>query len=125
MTPDGTIANHVVMTLIQKRGVRFKVDGTDVSVDESRFFVPDKTNRNKWGDNASIFRGGCSLIYDLDQLRLRYVIRKDIDDRQRMIQQFQFEQGMLGDENETYFNSKSMAALAGPFAFAHSHGKPQ
>ncbi len=84
-TPDGTIANHVVMTLVQKRGVRFKVDGMDVSVDEEGFFVPDKTLSSQWGDNSMIFGGGCSLIFDLDQLRLRYVIKKDIDDRQRMI----------------------------------------
>ncbi len=124
VTPEGTIANHVVITLVQKRGVRFKVDEDDVSVDESGFFVPDKTPRQDWGKGDQhyiIFRGGCTLIFDLDQLRLRYVIKKDIDDRDRMVRQFEYEQGMLGDENETYFSSKTLNAIAGPFAFAHSH----
>ena len=38
-----------------------------------------------------------------------------------MTRQFKYEQGMLGDEDQTYFASKTMTALAGPFAFTHSH----
>jgi len=121
VTPDGNIVNHVVMTLIQKRGVRFKVDGKHVTVDETGFFVPDNTPSDKWGDNHILFRGGCTLIFDLDTLRLRYAIKKDIDDGARMVRQFKYEQGMLDDNNQTYFDSITMNALAGPFAFMHSH----
>lgn len=121
VTPDGNIVNHVVITLIQKRGVRFRVDGRTVKVDEKNFFVPDKTPKEKWGDNHIIFRGGCTLIFDLDTLRLRYAIKKDIDDRERMIRQYKFEQGLLGEDAQTYFDGNTMNALAGPFAFTHSH----
>lgn len=37
VTPDGHIVNHVIVTLIQKRGVRFEVDGDTVIVDEDNF----------------------------------------------------------------------------------------
>jgi hypothetical protein len=121
VTPDDNLVNHVVMTLVQKRGVRFKVDGDNVTVDENDFFVPDKTNRENWGENHIIFRGGCTLVFDLDALRLRYAIKKDVDDRERMIRQFKYEHGMLGKDDETYFASKTLTALAGPFAFTHSH----
>ena len=121
VTPDGHIVNHVVVTLIQKRGVRFKVDGDAVTVAEDSFFVPDKTLSEERGDNHIVFRGGCTLIFDLDTLRLRYAIKKDIDDRERMVRQFKYENGMLDDDSQTYFDSKTMNALAGPFAFMHSH----
>ncbi len=123
VTPDGSIVNHVVITLVQKRGVRFHVnpDTQEVSVDERSFFVPDKISREKWGENHIIFRGGCTLVFDLDTLRLRYAVKKDVNDRERMIRQFKFERGLLGDVSDIYFDSKEMNALAGPFAFMHSH----
>jgi hypothetical protein len=125
VTPDDTIVNHVIITLVQKRGVRFKFDEEDlVTVDEDAFFVPDNTEPENRGDKHIIFRGGCTLIFDLDTLKLRYAIKKDVDDRERMIRQFMFEQGMLGDDDQTYFASKTLTALAGPFAFTHSqHGQ--
>ena len=121
VTPDGSIVNHIVITLIQKRGVRFKVNDNDVTVYERGFFVPDNTPEEKRGDHHIIFRGGCTLIFDLDTLRLRYAIKKDIDDRDRMIRQYKYENGLLGGEDQTYFGSQTMNALAGPFAFMHSH----
>jgi hypothetical protein len=121
VTPDGHIVNHVIVTLIQKRGVRFTVDGNTVAVDEDGYFVPDKTPEDERGENHIIFRGGCTLIFDLDTLKLRYAIKKDINDRDRMVRQFKFESGMLDDSVGTYFDSSTMTALAGPFAFMHSH----
>ncbi|MCA9059645.1 MAG: hypothetical protein KDA85_14155, partial [Planctomycetaceae bacterium] len=123
VTPNGEILNHVVITLVQKRGVRFIVHQKtgNIAVDEKNFFVPDKTNPGDWGENAIIFRGGCTLIFDLDSLRLRYAIKKDIDDHDRMIRQFRFEKGLMGGESGTYFNSQELSALAGPFALTHSH----
>lgn len=121
VTPDGHIVNHVIVTMIQKRGVRFKVDGENVIVDDNNFFVPDKTSQEQRGDDHIIFRGGCTLVFDLDTLRLRYAIKKDIDDHDRMVRQFRYESGMMHDEGQTYFDSKTMNALAGPFAFMHSH----
>lgn len=129
VTPTGGIVNHVVVTLAQKRGVRFKVDGDEVSVDDAGFFVPDTTPKEKWGANSIEFRGGCTLIFDLDSLRLRYAIKKDIDDRERMVRQFRFQSGRMeaaagltgDDDSQTYFDNHTMNALSGPFAFMHSH----
>jgi hypothetical protein len=127
VAPDGHIVNHVILTLIQKRGVRFQLDDDQITVDEDGFFVPDETPNRKRGKNHTIFGGGCTLIFDLDKMQLRYAIKKDIDDRQRMIRQFRFEQGVFDDDaqtylsSQTYFDNKTMAALAGPFAFMHSH----
>jgi hypothetical protein len=121
VTPDGNIVNHVVVTLAQKRGVRFRVDGESVTVEEGGYFVPDKTPAEKRGDNHIIFRGGCTLIFDLDSLKLRYAVKKDIDDHDRMVRQFRYEHGLLEDDAQMYFDSRTMTALAGPFAFMHSH----
>jgi hypothetical protein len=123
VTPDGNIVNHVVVTLAQKRGVRFQVskDQQDVSIDEDAYFVPDNTKRDSWGESHIMFRGGCTLIFDLDTLRLRYAIKKDIDDKERMVRQFRYENGLMGGDGATYFSSAAMTALAGPFAFMHSH----
>ncbi len=122
VTPNGDIVNHVIVTLIQKRGVRFIMgDDDEINIDEAGFFVPDKTDPQEWGDNHIIFRGGCTLIFDLDSMRLRYSIKKNIDDRARMIRQYKYEHGMLDDDVQTYFDSSTMNALAGPFAFMHSH----
>jgi hypothetical protein len=120
VTPHGTIVNHVVITLVQKRGVRFKLEGDDWTVDEESYFVPDDTPKDQWGANHIIFGGGCTLIFDLDTLRLRYAIKKDIDDYDRMIRQFKYEKGMLGGDSHTYFEKKILTELAGPFAFTHS-----
>ncbi len=121
VTPDGNIVNHVVMTLVQKRGVRFKVNGKTVNVDEKGFFVPDSTPEAERGPDHIIFRGGCTLIFDLDTRQLHRVIKKDIDDHERMVLQYKFQHGLLGETDETYFSSQTMNALAGPFAFMHSH----
>ena len=121
VTPDGIIVNHIIITLIQKRGVRFMGDVKDATVDEDGYFVPDDPKSKPWGDKHIIFGGGCTLVFDLDSLRLRYAIKKDIDDKDRMIRQFQFEKGFLDQDSGTYFASKTMNALAGPFAFMHSH----
>jgi GNAT superfamily N-acetyltransferase len=94
ITPDRRIVNHAIVTLIQKRGVRFKVEGTDVQVDENAFFVPDKTPIEDRGEHI-VFRGGCTLVFDLDSLQLRYAIKKNIDDCERMVLQYKHESGML------------------------------
>lgn len=122
VTPGGQILNQVIVTLAQKRGVQFQIDGDEITVDEEGFFVPDqlKTAEER-GPHHIVVRGGCTLIFDLDTLELRYAIKKDIDDRERMIRQFRYENGISADDSETFFDSHAMNALAGPFAFMHSH----
>ncbi|MEY3443434.1 MAG: hypothetical protein RLZZ519_1715 [Bacteroidota bacterium] len=117
VTPEGAIANHVIITLAQKRGVRMHVQGNDITVDETGYFVPDHTAPEDMGENHIVFRGGCTLIFDLDTLQLRYVIQKNIDDKARMMRQFKFQKAPSA---QTYFDNQALLALGGPIAHLHS-----
>ncbi len=122
VTPSGYIVKQVVVTLAQKRGVRFKVVDDEVTVDEKGFFVPENGLPPDAKDAPHlIFRGGCTLVFDLDSRTLRYAIKKDIDDRERMVRQYRYQTGMSLDDSETFFDRRSMNAMSGPFAMMHSH----
>lgn len=116
---DGSIANHVILTIVQKRGVSFEVDGDNVAV--GGYFLPNEAGPENRPEPHIIFKGGCTLVFDLEEQRLRYAIKKDIDDHDRMIRQYRYQCGMMGDTGVTYFDHDQMNALAGPFAFMHSH----
>ena len=121
-TPDGGILNHLIVTVVQKRGVNFDDDGTTFEIDgKNPFFVPDAKDQSKRGENSIEFGGGCTLVFDLDNESLRYAIKKDIDDEARMIRQYEYQSGRMGPKNETYFTSQAMNNLSGPFACMHSH----
>jgi len=64
--PDGDSLNQAVISITQKRVVR--LDPEDRSPDAPTF----------------AFRGGCTLIFDLDTLNLRYCIRKPIASEDRL-----------------------------------------
>jgi hypothetical protein len=73
-----------------------------------------------------VFRGGSTLIFDLDyaasndNVKLKYVIKKDIEDEDRMKRQykimFQSDEHSL---NATYFGSAYGNLEAEPFAIIH------
>ena len=86
--PNGEEINHVVLGITQRR--RLKVRGADVEM-----------------------AGGCTLILDLDTLRLRYAIRKAVDDPER---ETEF-RGWMG-ENPT---AAALYALEEPVARLHLH----
>ncbi|WP_315819275.1 hypothetical protein [Paraflavitalea speifideaquila] len=54
-----------------------------------------------------VFRGGCTLIFDLnyafskDNVKLKYIIRKDINDKERMKRQYR----MLFNNNDFSLNA--------------------
>jgi len=116
-TPEGKIVRHVVITLLQKRGVIASLDHDRFSV--TGYFTP---NTGEIPENGFIFRGGCTLIFDLDALRLRYAVKKDIDDIQRMEQQFRYSSDLRNAESahSLYLDNEEMASLSGPFSFMHS-----
>lgn len=66
-----------------------------------------------------IFRGGCTLIFDLDKLCLKYAIRKSINDVSRMEQQFRYMTGAGEEAPASYFDEAALSAIAGPFGFMH------
>ena len=119
--PDGRILDHVIVTLVQKRGVFFERDALTETWKIKGYFVDDHTPPKKRPENSIIFRGGCTLIFDLEKQQLRYAIKKDIDDKARMLRQFLYEREQQEAGEETYFTSNTLAKLSGPFAFMHSH----
>ena len=91
--PDGQMLNQVIVTITQQQKVKPK-DG-----------------------RPFIFRGGCTLIFDLDTLRLRYCIAKPIDDDERRTEvQHHLEAHRHGSLRATYFGEKQNAE---PFASLH------
>lgn len=116
-TPNGKIINNVIVTLLQKRGVKMKFEEGAYSVD--KYFVIDPTESME--EDSFVFRGGATLIFDLDCQRLRYAVKKDISDELRMKQQFQYAKGLQSDSSASaYFDDETLSSLSGPFAFMHS-----
>jgi hypothetical protein len=121
-TPDGRIHDHVILTVVQKRGVTFAWNDQTKSWSPSNYFVHDNLpDKNILPENSIVFRGGCTLIFDLETQQLRYAIKKDVDDQDRMLRQFLFQQGEFGGHNVNYFSPQALEGLSGPFAFLHSH----
>ncbi|MET0636676.1 MAG: hypothetical protein ABWZ25_11670 [Chitinophagaceae bacterium] len=113
----------------------FKKDGVDKNGD------PKFTKKMREGVNAGsngigseavlpenwfIFRGGSTLIFDLDygsskdNVKLKYVIRKAITDEARMIRQYKTMFGHPDNSlNATYFGPARNNLEAEPFAIIH------
>ncbi|AMR31534.1 hypothetical protein A0256_08895 [Mucilaginibacter sp. PAMC 26640] len=115
--PDGKIVNHVIITMIQKRGVIGTFKGEEFII--AGYFNPS----GEVPENGLVIRGGCTLIFDLDTLCLKYAIKKDIDDLRRIELQFQYQKYLIDgqDGQSIYFDNTTMEAIDGPFAFMHNH----
>lgn len=118
-TPDGKIVNDVIMTLLQRRDLV-------AAIDDNKFTAHSKSSlpKNFKKGTEFMFRGGCTLIFDLDTLKLKYAIKKDITDSNRMEQQFRHithNDGEDHDSGSLYFNTEELASISGAFAFMHSH----
>jgi hypothetical protein len=100
--PDGDTVQQMVVTITQWR--RLPIDPTqDLSE-----------------DNGFVFRGGCTLILDLDTLELQYAIRKRITSENRIHRQRAFLQGNVGTSlRATYFRDPLRDGSSEPFAFLH------
>jgi hypothetical protein len=154
--PSGNVVNQILVTLTQRRGVvcdtdqygNVEVKGFFVAdaPENGWYELPAKeggTPRKqkypglKEGMTSEgsekvlpkgwfIFRGGCTLIFDLnyasskDNVKLKYIIRKDINDYMRMKRQYH----MLFANNDfslnaTYFGTAYGNLEAEPFAMIH------
>jgi hypothetical protein len=100
--PDGNTRDEVIISLTQKR---------KVSLDE-----------NSENSKTFDFRGGCTLILDLQSLKLKYVIKKLIDDSDgRLSAQRDYRKGEIGSSlRATYFGDDENQKVAEPFALLHS-----
>jgi hypothetical protein len=83
---------------------------TDLVVEITQSWIP--------ADGSGKFRGGCTLIIDLDRRRIRYVVRKKVGHADRMSGQAAFQARMAADDlASNYFDDP--AGRREPFAFMH------
>ena len=100
--PDGDNVDQVVITITQKR--KLLIDPSLRDKEQNRF----------------TFRGGCTIILDLDTLELQYAIRKRITSENRIQRQRDFLRGNAGSSlRATYFNDPLRDTGGEPFAFLH------
>lgn len=79
--PDGQDVRQLVVEVTQKRRGYFDTD-QQARIDSGAELYDPQTHPNDF-----VFRGGATLIIDLRENKLRYVIRKRIDDDVRLRQQ--------------------------------------
>ena len=75
--PDGNLQNEAIITLSQRCGVKVTQDSDDGYV-VNAFALNGKKENDEEG--CFIFRGGCTLIFDLNTNELKHVIKKPIFD---------------------------------------------
>jgi hypothetical protein len=100
--PDGDLLSQLVITITQRRRVRIDPE------------------RPRGEDNWFWFRGGATIILDLETLELQYAIRKRISSDDRLIRQRTFMQE-LGSASlyATYFGNPLVQERGEPIAFLH------
>ncbi len=77
ISPDGTVQNQIVMIVTQKAFVTVRKDRDDNTIT----FHPVLKGEPKPDDRHNMtFRGGCTLIFNLNTLQLMHVISKPIFD---------------------------------------------
>ncbi|SHN19904.1 hypothetical protein SAMN05216311_106320 [Chitinophaga sp. CF418] len=122
--PDGNQVNQIIVTLVQ---------GAYVSISRNENNEPTITPGKKEGSTR--VRGGCTLIFDLDSLQLRYAISKPLlsleklNDRIHQLDEgrcsalLQHHQEMRVSQSrfEAYFGMGPSNAHNEPFCFLHTH----
>ena len=97
--PDGDSRNQLIISIIQSRNITVEEDG-----EQPLSFT---------------FRGGSTLVLDLDTMQLRYAISKDVTDEDRLNRHTQYHRGfnMEGSSRATYF--RQIRNSEEPFALLH------
>jgi hypothetical protein len=123
--PNGNQTNQVIVTLIQRALIEIKKDrsGNDIAVASN-------------AKGAFELAGGCTLIFDLDTLSLKYAISKNLLDQEALrdkneyrinlaramqIQQHQFGNKFGANAYKAYFALAGGKSIGEPFAFLHTH----
>jgi hypothetical protein len=125
--PQGNQMNYIIFSLVQRAGV--KVNDNIVSS-----YVPD--DKQDPPKNGFELYGGCTMIFDLDTLKLRYSIAKPLLDpdklkegirqvnSERALKQYRYqkEDGVMHlSEQSLNFGAGLRNYFNEPFAFLHSH----
>ena len=128
VSPNGSVQNQAIITLGQRCGVKVVHDEEADDYDISLFEL-GKGKENE--DGCFIFRGGCTLIFDLNTLKLKHVISKPLIDmsnlsvrnkkyelnKNRVVMQYR---STFGDYAELT-GLKGMRNMVEPFAHIHKH----
>lgn len=129
--PGGNLQSQIIMSLIQSCKVSVKEKGKKVEFAKFRY-----NNQEDENGESMMFRGGCTLIFDLDTLKLRHAIRKpifDCDDvgtkskrklkynLERLNMQYRCQVGDLVDDLGFAAHKPE---LNEPFAFIHQPNNP-
>lgn len=115
--PDGNLQNQIIMTLAQRTKVMAKKNDKDDKID----FIPLKPgSKTTDEDETMIFRGGCTLIFDLNDLKLKHAISKSIFDpagaRGGSKRKLKLNQGRLNMQYKCYYGD-----LLDKMGFAPGH----
>jgi len=123
----GRQINNIVFSLVQRAGVKL---GQNDEV------IPQKlTPEGSASEDVMIFRGGCTLVFDLDTEELKYAISKPLiesdsgsgslrlnEERARAQYKYQFETGPMGmSDFQQYFGRGFTRGINEPFAMLHQH----
>lgn len=108
--PDGQELNQLIVEVTQRR---------------RGFLDSNRQSRNETGTATDredfIFRGGATLVFDLNKGDLRYAIRKSIANNERLAEQRHFfeESPAFRVRSRYPGENENDAAMREPFAFAH------
>jgi hypothetical protein len=108
--PDGQMLQQLIIQVTQRR---------------RGFYDPkrqEEADAGKLNDREDFtFRGGATVIVDLNDGRVRRIIRKRIDDNKRLARHRGF---LLGDMSVFTFAERPHPAADEPFAFMHGVARP-
>lgn len=113
--PDGKTLNQLIISFVQTRDIR-----------PNNHLQPDDEHNS--GDEEPLkFRGGSTLILDLDSMQLKYAITKSISDEKRLQGHIEYlrEISTDGSLQATYF--RHLRTTGEPFAMlhrSHNYGRP-
>jgi hypothetical protein len=101
--PDGEQLADMVIEIMQRR---------------DEYLTPERAEAG--GEPDFVFRGGATLIIDLETYKIRYYINKNINSQTRLKRQRAF---LSGDDDGTlralYFGTMLQSRMKEPFAFLH------
>jgi len=112
--PEGETLQQLVVQVTQRRRGYYSGD-TQAKIDSGEFGPDSPEARNP----DFTFRGGSTFLVDLNDGRIRRVVRKRIDDNRRLARHRGF---LLGDPDAFTFDGRSDTARNEPFAFVHGMG---
>lgn len=127
--PNEEKSNQIILTLTQRAGVRFNEKG------EIEPFIIDKNKPYENLKGGFIMRGGATLVFDLEDFRLKYIISKPLldtkklekgvytIDAQRAKALYDYQQDSLkkNDVYQAYFAQSRLLPSFEPFSFLHHH----